>query len=363
MLPEFLQLAGGNGTTGSARSPSTLGWQGIAILIPTSRFRRWWDLLASAGDILLAQHDRRMAGVVACIECLLCEGKDALAEAAVHQRTCPRHGLRLDDPGEALPAMCQEPALQGEAVLDNHELQDLRYLSTRVVWEVKGVRNPSIQAIVLVHEVLHVRRVACEDHNGSLAGGLVHGTHQLLDCLLAELVPPLRQSVGLVDEEDTPSSLVNDLLCFWGCLTHEARDKLLLLHLREGIPGCNAHPVEQPCHEPGQGSLPCARIPLEDHVVLPASAADIVALLPPRLVEHHAAVEAADLPLQVLKAHYLTQLELQPLVHITEEVSELIPADGARIVNVDLGPLGEHLWKVLRNQLLLADDVVQVDGA
>mmetsp|Transcript_92462 Transcript_92462/g.266985 ORF Transcript_92462/g.266985 Transcript_92462/m.266985 type:complete len:240 (+) Transcript_92462:431-1150(+) len=164
----------------------------VAIALQPGGLRWRRDLPASGDNVLLCQLNRGAVHVVPGIESLFRKCEDPLAQATVHQRTRPRQGFGLDDAGEALPTIREQRPSQRKAALRAHDVEDLCELRAGVVREVEGVRDPPVEPIVLRHEVSHVRRVACEDHDGRFTGRLVHRGHELLDGLLAELVLTLR---------------------------------------------------------------------------------------------------------------------------------------------------------------------------
>ena len=68
----------------------------------------------------------------------------------------------------------------------------------------EGVTNPALQAVIGLLEILHLRRIAGENHQG-VAG--FHITHELINGLFAKVLgAPIREAVCLVHEEDSTLS-------------------------------------------------------------------------------------------------------------------------------------------------------------
>mmetsp|Transcript_98617 Transcript_98617/g.284533 ORF Transcript_98617/g.284533 Transcript_98617/m.284533 type:complete len:201 (-) Transcript_98617:1123-1725(-) len=139
--------------------------------------RRRRQIPTSSDEILGPDLDRGALGVVACIQLLLREVEQSLAEPAVHKAPRALHCVLFNQRRQGRSVILQQGPFELEAFAANEQLQNLRQIARAVVLEIEGVADPSVEALVGTHEFLHVAGVACEDHHGGLAWLLVHRGH------------------------------------------------------------------------------------------------------------------------------------------------------------------------------------------
>mmetsp|Transcript_94083 Transcript_94083/g.201915 ORF Transcript_94083/g.201915 Transcript_94083/m.201915 type:complete len:200 (+) Transcript_94083:561-1160(+) len=184
------------------------------------------------------------------IKVLLGKGEDSLADAAIHQGPSVLQSLIFDYPCQPRIAVFRQLFIKLEARTLCSPVENLPQLLRRVVGEVEGVSDTTVQARVGLHERVHVVRVASEHHHRRFPWGVVHRTHQLLDGLLAKIIfsAALAESVGFVDEKHTRLGLLDHHLRLGAGLTNVLCHQLVALHLYELIFLYDADAMQQLSH-------------------------------------------------------------------------------------------------------------------
>mmetsp|Transcript_140897 Transcript_140897/g.245330 ORF Transcript_140897/g.245330 Transcript_140897/m.245330 type:complete len:205 (+) Transcript_140897:254-868(+) len=163
------------------------------------------------------------------------------------RRVLPDEGLRLLHRHVAL-----------EALLLDHDLQNLRQLRGRVVGEEKLIRDTSLDSWIQECPLFHFRRVARDNNHVPLNR---HCSHKTVHSLLTELI--CAQTVSLVDKQHSARCVINELLSLLLCLTKGSSNHLVSLNLHELVLPNNLDLVQQFGYNAPNGCLTNTRISLE----------------------------------------------------------------------------------------------------
>ena len=156
-------------------------------------------------------------------------------------------------------------------------------------------------------ELLHQTGVA-RRNDDQVIPVVLHVFQQDLDGLTAEVVAVLLvdQSVGLVDEQHPPQSLLDGLLGLDGGLAHEAGYQAGAVHLHQLALGEDADGVVDPGQQTGYGGLAGARVAQKDQVE--GHGRDGQAQFLAQLLHLHQVDETLDVLLHPLQAAQGVQL-------------------------------------------------------